>query len=89
MRRHLLLCATLLLCLASSPALAASIAITHCGVVVNGTGILMQNLDCSDTMTAAVWIEKGRLLLNGKTITIGFGTGVYCEGNCTVSGPGP
>lgn len=88
MRRHLLLCATLLLCLACSPAFAASVQVTSCGAVYTGSGILMNDLDCSGMpMQDGIRIIKGRLDMNGHSLIVG-NVGIRCNEKCSIYGPG-
>lgn len=68
---------------------AAPVPVTACGQVVNGTGQLVADLDCSGAADEAVKLS-GRLLLNGFTLTGNPAFDVVrCEvGACGVSGPG-
>jgi hypothetical protein len=56
--------------------------------IVGGSGKLTVDLDCSATPLAiGVDVTKGKLYLNGHTIT-GAEIGVACTERCTIYGPG-
>ncbi len=72
----------------TAPAFAASTGVFYCGQTFRGTGILMNNLDCSGFGGSGVTIERGRLDLNGFSITNASQYGVVCLTTCQVTGPG-
>lgn len=74
---------------AAHPAAAAPVPVTVCGQVVNGTGILVADLDCSATADDTVKL-RGRLLLGGFALTgnPAFDVVRCVTGGCVVSGPG-
>src|SRR5262245_58038876 len=72
----------------ATPGWGASIPVTTCGQVVDGTGYLVGDLDCSAWSGPAVTLlKRGKLLLGGFNI-LADGDGVACSGSCTVRGPG-
>lgn len=83
------LAALAVLSTAATIAFAAPIPVTSCGQVVQGTGQLVADLDCSAVAGDAVQL-RGRLLLGGFTLTGHPAHDVVrCEtGACRVVGPG-
>jgi hypothetical protein len=71
-----------------APAFAASTGVFYCGQSFRGTGVLMNNLDCSGFGGSGVTIERGRLDLNGFSITNAGQYGLLCLTTCQVKGPG-
>jgi hypothetical protein len=65
----------------------AQTVVSSCGQEVKGFASLDADLDCTGFVGNAVTIHGGKLALNGHTLTGGTIT-VYCDRNCTLSGPG-
>ena len=61
--------------------------VTGCGqtVVDRDTGVLQADLVCSDDAWALVLGDRATLAFGGHTIT---GGGIYCDGKCSLIGPG-
>ncbi len=57
------------------------------GGPLSGRVTLVNDLDCSDSVSEDIVIDHGTLDLNGHTI-ITSGWNVVCSGNCKVVGPG-
>ena len=68
----------------------AATAVTACGQVYSGSGMLTADLDCTGlAATAAVRIEGGSLDLQGFTLTGGNLDAVFCTKNCRVFSSAP
>ena len=98
-RRSFLAMIAFLLSGGLAAAASAETTITQCGQVVLGSASLAGDLDCSSYPGVAVIIKKGKLRLNGFTITSNptnhdptYDThglpAVFCVNGCTVIGPG-
>lgn len=86
-----LLCSTTLavLALIAAPGAAPAIElIQYCGQSFRNRGILVTDLDCSDFIGPGVVIERGRLFLDGHTISGAGYFGVQCLTSCQIIGPG-
>jgi hypothetical protein len=66
----------------------AQTSVTSCGQSFRGAGVLAGDLDCSGFTGHAVTIERGKLDLQGFTISGSTGYGVSCPSNCKIVGPG-
>jgi hypothetical protein len=81
--------AWLVVLLTSAAASAATVPVTTCGQVVIGRGELVGDLDCGLYGGTAAVTVRGRLDLNGFTITGNAGlNAVSCVVKCNVRGPG-
>jgi hypothetical protein len=67
---------------------AAATSVFYCGQTFRGRGELVTNLDCTGFGGSAVTIERGRLNLNGFSITNAGQYGVHCLNSCQIVGPG-
>lgn len=73
---------------ALAPVRARATEVTACGQVVDGSGVLSGDLDCSSSPDPAVVLQRmGSLDLGGFQLKSG-GIAVSCEGNCRIMGPG-
>ncbi len=90
------LCLSLICLFLPLAALAGTTVITQCGQVVKGRAELAANLDCTTYDGRAITVERGRLKLNGFTVTgnpnlvaLGCQNAVIdCLRRCKVIGPG-
>jgi hypothetical protein len=67
---------------------AATTVVTYCGQIFRGRGVLSGDLDCAGFGGSAVIIERGRLDLNGFTISNAGQSGIHCLTTCQIVGPG-
>jgi hypothetical protein len=89
--RRVLLAITAAVGFASVAHAGPPVSVTECGTVVPSRqhGVLANDLQCGDTTTWGVVLEKGaRLELNGFTIYGAREAGVHCPQRCRVFGPG-
>jgi hypothetical protein len=70
------------------PAGAAITQVFYCGQTFRGRGVLVSDLDCVGFGGTGVTIERGRLELNGFSITGAAQFGVHCLTTCLITGPG-
>jgi len=65
-----------------------TVAVTTCGQMVDGRGVLAADLDCSTFQGSAIGVRKGVLELQGFTVIGGANDAVSCVRNCRIVGPG-
>jgi hypothetical protein len=81
---------TVAILLVSSASLAAVVEVDTCGQLVRGgKGVLVADLDCAGRNLPALTIERGKLDMNGFTISGSSPwPALVCLGRCKIVGPG-
>lgn len=63
--------------------------VSNCnGPVIEGVGIVTQDLDCTGTVNENIILDGSKLYLNGHTIVTGDHYVIRCNGSCKILGPG-